>query len=478
MWNPESYTIAAALLPRLLGFIYFFAFGAFLFQIRGLIGEKGILPVIDYLNHFRRYYPYKRFFYIPTLFWLDASDRALMGLTIVGTFISIVLMLGFYPATCLAFLFLLYLSIVSVGQDFLSFGWESFLLEITFYTFLVSLTPIPNLLAWICLNFLLFRFHIQAGAVKLQSNDRTWRDLTALKFHYQSQPLPNNWAWYVYKWPMSIHKASTFLMFAIELIVPFGLFFTDEIRAGVGIAFIGLQLIIWLTGNFSYLNHLTIVFSIIAFSNAFLSPFIQAPSVAPSYWLLDDTLSFISLVFIVLQLLRFWHHFQPYRYSLAKWLYWLSPFHLVNRYGLFAIMTTARYEIVIEGSEDGKTWKEYLCWYKPSEITRRPRRISPYQPRVDWQMWFLPFDSFEEQTWFHQFLYHLLKGTPEVLKLLRFNPFPEKPPMYIRALMYDYTFSTYEQKKEKGWWWQRDLKGLYSPVMALRENVHPLDKWH
>ena len=157
-----------------------------------------------------------------------------MGLTIAGTLFSVLLMLGFYPPLFLALLFLIYLSIVSVGQEFLSFGWESFLLEITFYSFFVSLTPAPNLMMWICLNVLLFRFHIQAGACKLQSYDRSWRDLTALWFHYQSQPLPNTWAWYVYKWPLGFHRASTFFMFFVELAVPFGLFLTDGTRAGTG----------------------------------------------------------------------------------------------------------------------------------------------------------------------------------------------------------------------------------------------------
>lgn len=473
MWDPESYTIAAALMPRFLGLIYFFAIGAFLFQIRGLIGENGILPITNYLHYFQTRFPLKRFFYIPTLFWLNASDRALIGLTIFGTLISIILMIGFYPSICLGLLFLIYLSIVSVGQDFLSFGWESFLLEMTFYTFWISLTPVPNLMMWICLNFLLFRFHIQAGAVKFQSYDQTWRDLTALKFHYQTQPLPNTWAWYVYKWPMEFHKISTFLMFFVELVVPFGLFLTDDIRAVVGILFIGLQFIIWVTGNFSYLNHLTAVFCIITFSNSYLSFFTQPPPLYSSSWLGNDLLSGLGIIFIVLQLIRFWHHFQPHRHQLAKCLHWFSFFHLINRYGLFAIMTTKRYEIVIEGSDDGETWKEYLFWFKPSEITRRPRRISPLQPRLDWQMWFLPFDDFESETWFHQFLYHLLKGTPEVLKLIRFNPFPDSPPRYIRTLMYDYKFSTKQEKKELGWWWQREFVGLFSPAMALKENVKP-----
>lgn len=466
MWNPENYTIAAHLLPRLLGFIYFFAIGAFLFQIRGLLGKNGILPIKEFLSHIGFSYARKRFYYVPTLFWIDASDTALMGLTLIGTFCSILLMLGFYPPLFLAFLFLIHLSIVSAGQEFLSFGWESFLLEITFYTFLVSLTPVPNTMAWICLNFLLFRFHVQAGSCKLQSHDYSWRDLTALWFHYESQPLPNTWAWYVHKWPMWFHKASTLMMFVVQIGLAFGLFFTDDIRAVTGIALIGLQVIIWLTGNFSYLNHMTAVFCIIAFSNAFLAPFFKPIEVTATPLSLDLLLTTIGTLFFILQVIRLWTHFQPHRW--ANFLRWLSPFHLVNRYGLFSIMTKQRIEIVIEGSHDGVEWKEYLCKYKPSEITRRPRRISPYQPRLDWQMWFLPFSDFEGENWFHHFLYHLLKGTPEVLKLLRQNPFPEKPPRYIRAVMYDYKFSTKEQKKEFGWWWQRELLGLYSPVLSLK----------
>lgn len=469
MWDPESYTTAALLLPRLLGFIYFCAIGAFLFQIRGLLGRQGILPVQDFLHQLKARYPYKRFFYVPSLFWLNASNTALMGAVLLGTFLSLILMWGAYPSLCLALLFMLYLSIIAVGQEFLSFGWESFLLEITFYTFWMSLTPIPNVMMWICLNFLLFRFHVQAGAVKLQSHDRTWRNLTALAFHYQTQPLPNTEAWYVAKWPLSFHKLSTLFMFAVELFVPFGLFLGEYVRAGTGIILIGLQVLIWLTGNLSYLNHLTAVFCIIAFSNVYLT-FIMTPIQADSSnGLLEGFLTVLGTLLLILQMIRLWHHFRPEQ-RLAKCLRCFAPFHLINPFGLFAIMTTKRYEIVVEGSMDGKHWQEYLCKYKPSDITRRPGRISPYQPRLDWQMWFLPFDHFASQSWFHQFLYHLLKGTPIVLQLLRYNPFPNQPPKYVRALIYDYQFSTYQQKKEKGWWWQRSLVSAYSPVMTLKES--------
>ncbi len=311
MWHPESYTVAAYWLPRLLGFIYFFAIGAFLFQIRGLIGQNGILPLSQYLTQLHIYKARKRYFYLPTLFWLNSSDVALMGLTICGTLIAIALMFGIYPSICLGLLYITYLSIVNAGQDFLQFGWESFLLEITFYTFWMSLTPVPNFMIWICLNLLLFRFQFQAGAVKLQSHDYTWRHLTALSFHYQTQPLPNTLAWYVYKLPLSFHKGSALLMYAIELIFPFGLLLNETMRALVGIAFIGLQVMIYVTGNFSYLNHLTAIFSIIAFSNVFLG-FLNHPSIVSpnsSNDFMEIGLTTIGAIFILLQLIRLWHHF-------------------------------------------------------------------------------------------------------------------------------------------------------------------------
>lgn len=143
------------------------------------------------------------------------------------------------------------------------------------------------------------------------------------------------------------------------------------------------------------------------------------------------------------------------------------PFHVINPYGIFAIMTTTRHEIVFEGSDDGENWKEYFFYHKPSEITRRPRRISPYQPRIDWQAWFLPLGSYRYDTWFDNFIYHLLKNSPNVLALLRFNPFTEAPPRYIRTVLYEYEFSSFKEKKEQGWWWRRTRHGLFTQPISL-----------
>ncbi len=165
--------------------------------------------------------------------------------------------------------------------------------------------------------------------------------------------------------------------------------------------------------------------------------------------------------------MRFYQHFAP-NAIFRSILDTLGPYHLANRYGIFAVMTTSRYEIVIEGSEDGHIWKEYLFKHKPSELKRRPRRIAPYQPRLDWQAWFLPFTDFESERWFQSFMYHLLKGTPEVLALLRGNPFPDQPPKYVRAVVYLYEFSSKELKKQSGFWWKRTYVDTYSPVLALK----------
>jgi hypothetical protein len=321
---------------------------------------------------------------------------------------------------------------------------------------------------WASLNFLLFRFHVQAGAVKLQSRDVNWRNQTAIAYHYQTQPLPNTIAWYIYRFPLWFHRASCLLMFVFELVVPFGIFFDESVRLAIFGALFGLQYFIWLTGNLSFLNHLTAIFCLILLDNSTLAllGISPSPSTTPSLWL-DIALTMAGSALLALQVGRLYHHFIPTNFF-SQLFHQLDPFHIVNRYGIFAVMTTKRYEIIIEGSEDGMTWKEYTFKYKPSETTRRPKRISPYQPRLDWQAWFLPFSRFESERWFQEFLLHLLKGTKDVCNLLKNNPFPHAPPRYIRALAYDYVFSTPQEKKEHGWWWKRTLVTQYSPILSLK----------
>lgn len=470
MFDPSSYTIIASFFPRLLGLIYFFAFGAFLFQIKGLLGSKGILPISNFLSLVRENYPRSYFRLVPTAFWLNSSDAALMAVIVGGTALSVLLMLGIFPWLMLILLYILYLSIVSAGQDFLSFGWEGFLLEITINTFFLSLVSPPNPMVWISINLLLFRFHLQAGAVKLQSKDKNWRNLTAIGFHYQTQPLPNTIAWYIHKFPMWFHKLSTLLMFFVELILPFGIFGDEITRLCVFVGFFGLQFFIWATGNLSYLNHMTIAFSCILIGNTYLSTIFSIPSTGNENIALDIFCTLGGSILTLLQVIRLWQHFYPIA-TFQHWLSLLSPFHIACQYGIFAVMTTVRNEIIFEGSHDGKHWKEYDFFYKPSEIDRRPRRISPYQPRIDWQAWFLPLGYYRYDSWFKNFIYHLLVGTPDVLALIRKNPFKEAPPKYVRTVMYEYEFSSWKEKKEKGWWWRRKWVGIFTDPVTLKENV-------
>lgn len=461
LFAPENYSISAYLFCRFLGLIYLFSFGAFFFQIKGLLGKDGILPINEYLAIFEGRLKNK-YYHIPTLFWINASDQSLTAVIYVGLVLSLLLIFGIAIPLMLITLYVLYLSVVSVGQAFLGFGWEGFLLETTAHAFFISLSPVPNIMVWLSLNFLVFRFFIQAGAVKLQSHDSAWRNLTAIYYHYQSQPLPNTIAWLIHKAPLAFHKLSCVFMFGVELIVPFGLFFGEVARLIVFFLLFSLQFSIWATGNFSFLNHLTAVLLIVLISNRFLP---DIPITAPLSQ--DNPLLYLAGTFLLfLQIIRFIDHFFPKR-ALQNILIKFSPFHIANRYGIFAVMTTDRYEIIIEGSEDGKEWKEYLFSYKPTELSRRPRRISPYQPRLDWQAWFLPFHRWDEEEWYSLFLSHLLKGTPEVLKLIRYNPFQASPPRYVRAMTYLYEFTSFKEKRETGNWWKRRLVGSYSPVMEM-----------
>lgn len=466
MYSPESYTIALSLLPRLLGFVYFFAFGAFLFQMKGLLGKNGILPMEEHLKWIKKHLPKKCYNILPSIFWLNASDQMQMAVVATGTVCSLLLMLGVFPSLMLFVIYILYLSIVSAGQDFLSFGWEGFLLEITLNTFFISLSSSPNPFLWISLNLVLFRFYFQGGSVKLQSKDPNWRNLTGVFFHYQSQPLPNTIAWYAYKLPMWFHKFSTAAMLFVEIVIPFGMFGPEWARLAVFIIFLGLQWAIWVTGNFSFLNHLSVVLSVILLSNTYL-PWLAVPPMEPTSWPLYILCSLAGCFFMTLQLCQLWQAFLP-NVTFNSWLKIFSPYHIANRYGIFAIMTTKRYEIIFEGSDDQKEWKEYHFYYKPSEVDRRPRRISPYQPRIDWQAWFLPFSSPNENPWLYSFICHLLKGTPEVLKLIRTNPFPSAPPKFVRTVFYDYTFTTFEEKRKTGAWWNREYLGQFTPTVHLR----------
>ncbi len=450
---------ATGLFLKALGAIYLIAFVSFGVQAAGLIGSQGFLPVANYLQSMREALGARAFWYAPTVFWFSSSDWALRIAWIAGAVLSIVLMRGFFRRACLVALLILYLSISTAGQDFWSFQWDILLTEVGFLAIFADGSPMRS---WL-FRWLLFRLMFMSGAVKLLSGDPTWRDLTALTYHYQTQPLPTPIAWYMYQLPLWFHKASTVLVFLVELLVPFLIFAPRKPRRIAAWLLIGLQVLIFLTGNYTFFNLLAIALCLFLFADYGAHP---APPETHPHRAVTIALLVFVLTTSALQLLEMFR--VPLPAPAEKYLVWISPLRLVNSYGLFAVMTTTRPEIIVEGSNDGTLWTPYEFRFKPGDVKRAPPWVAPYQPRLDWQMWFAALGNVGENRWFYNFAARLMQGSPAVLGLLDRNPFPGGPPRYIRAAVYDYQFTDFAERRRTGAWWRREEKATYLPPISLR----------
>ncbi|MEW6035866.1 MAG: lipase maturation factor family protein [Candidatus Micrarchaeota archaeon] len=463
LWQPDSHSLALSLFLRLMGLVYAVAFLSLIVQAKGLLGRNGILPARDYLALTRRLGS-RRWYYIPTVFWLNCSDAALMAVCTFGIIAGLLLAAGVFPLAMLIILYVFYLSFKSIGQEFLGFQWDALLLESGFASIIIAasgLHPAALLMAW----FMFLKFMVMAGAVKLTSGDRNWRNLTAMAYHYQTQPLPNPLSWHAHNLPMPVHKLSVLGMLLIEMPLPFLIFGPAEFRLFVFAAQITLQLAIQLTGNYGPFNLLTAVLAIPLLDDAFLAQLPQLSLGLPP--LLPPPLAVALALFFVLlnaiQLLLLFFGNVPGRGILSL----LEPFNICNPYGIFAIMTTKRYEVIPEWSNDGKKWHEYVFLWKPQEIKARPKLAPLHMPRLDWLMWFLPFGSYERNPWFLRFLEKLLLNSPDATALLRSAP--RDPPRFVRAVVYDYTFTDAKTRKSTGRFWSRKFAGEYVPPMGLRD---------
>ena len=499
LWGPAlerpTYFLSRWMFLRLLGIVYLIAFLSLWVQLDGLVGSNGILPATEYFNRVSERIGPERYRLLPTLFWLYPSDGFAHVLCAGGTLLSVLLVVGVIPIPALVGLWAFYLSLVLIGQDFLSFQWDILLLETGFLAIFFAPGTIPPRLSkesppsptvlWL-LRWLLFRLMFASGFVKIAS-DETWRNLTALNYHYETQPLPTALGWYVHQLPEWFQKLSVIGMFGIELVIPFFIFAPRRVRFCAGYALIALQLLIIATGNYCFFNLLTIALCLLLFDDIMLRRFrwqrlfrrenrveehtpTEQLTTVPLYrtvligllTVLILTVSGIRMGAMVLQ-----------RGTLPplaqRVLRWVGPFYIVNSYGLFANMTESRPEIVVEGSNDGRTWHQYEFKWKPGNLKRPPRWVAPHQPRLDWQMWFAVLGgNYQNTPWFLNFMGSLLKGSAEVLALLEQNPFPEKPPRYVRAILYDYRFTELETKSSDGNWWRREQIGLYCPAISLR----------
>jgi hypothetical protein len=482
--RPPTYVLASWAFLRLLGLVYVIAFGSLWLQLDGLIGRAGIVPAAPLLEAAQSRLGIERWWQFPTLCWLGRSDGFFYLLCGLGVGFGILVMLGLLPALNLLVLWALYLSFATVGQPWLGFQWDNLLLETGFLS--IWLAPLtlhdrrrraapPAPLALWSLRWLLIRLMFASGVVKLSSGDATWRDLTALVYHYETQPLPTWIGWYAHQLPTAWQRASTLVMFGIELLVPWFILAPRRLRLTACGFLVALQLCIAVTGNYGFFNLVTLLLCLLLCDDAVWPHTWSArrhdpPSARPRRWPVWG-LAPIVLVLFIMSLVQTlgsfrWHIQWPA--PIPQVASWIAPFRTVNPYGLFAVMTTSRPEIIVEGSNDGQTWLPYAFPWKPGDVMQRPGFVAPHMPRLDWQMWFAALGNAQYHPWFRQFLERLLQGTPAVLDLLAHNPFPHTPPRYIRAVVYTYHFTDRATKQSTGAWWQRERQGLYMPVLSLR----------
>jgi predicted DCC family thiol-disulfide oxidoreductase YuxK len=473
-YEPPRYDLVSWLFLRAIGLIYLIAFISFGMQALGLIGSHGILPLSDFADAVRSQVGSAGYWRVPMMFWLSQSDFAIQAACWVGVALSLLLIFNVLPRISLFFLYVLYLSLFYAGQEFMGFQWDLLLLESGFLALLLSMATRPGI--WL-LRWLLFRFMLLSGAVKLLSGDATWANLSALSYYFQTEPLPTPLAWYVHHLPHAVLIASTLGTLTIEVGLPILIFFPRRLRFVAAFSFLLLQTVILLTGNYTFFNLLTMALCLVLFDDAALlkvlpnrlTGFVQhhVRYIKPGKISSMVVASFaVLIVFVGLAQL---HAVFTGRISIpAAWVIdEVAPLRIVNTYGLFAVMTTTLPEIIVEGSDDGVNWHEYGFKYKPGDVMRRPLWNFPHQPRLDWQMWFAALGTASENLWFSRFLERLLENSPEVTALLGSNPFPRKPPHYVRALLYDYRYSTAQEKEATGAWWVRQQEGVYYPAIAV-----------
>lgn len=442
-------------------------------QIRVLVGSDGLLPVRDFLA------AVPRFADAPTLFWLDASDDTLVWAAIAGVLLGLALFLNLAPRLCLAALWVLYLSFVTIGQEFLSFQWDNLLLETAALALLVAPAglrparePSPHPIAVLLVLWLVFRLHFESGASKLLLGDPTWRDLTAMATYYETAPLPTTVGWWAHQMPLWGHKACSLFTYVVELGVPFLLWSPAPVRLAAFVLMLGMQVTILLTANYGYFNYLSIALLLFVLDDRQLSGFaarVRRPlaPVPPRQRSPVGTtaLAAIAVVLVASSVVQFLPLVRAARGllpPLAPVRRVLNTVRTVNAYHLFAQMTLVRREAVIEGSTDGVRWLPYEFRYKPGDPMRPPPFVAPHQPRVDFQMWFLPLGG--NGRWFDALLARLLAEPEAVAPLFAGNPFPDDPPRRLRVAIYRYRFSDVPTRRATGAWWTRELEGYSQPV--------------
>jgi len=504
---------------RAMGLIYFSAFFSLLFQIRGLIGPNGVLPATEYLDAVAKSAGAARFWYAPTVFWFSASDHALMAVCWVGLAASLLVVLNILPRVSLFVCFVGFISFVAAAGEFSGYQSDGMLLEAGFIVLFLApmgfrpglaVTQPPIRAGIFLLLWEWFRIYFESGIAKIASGDPEWRHFTAMDEYYQNGPLPTWVGWYMQHLPHWFHAATAFGTLALELVLVFLLFLPRRWRIVCFFIVTPWQMGVILSANYTFLNYLVLSLGIFLLDDRFLRRFVPArwqnrwpassssetegtearasstdvsdesgAAAIESHERTDWTHSVrhqLANFQLTLTCVMFAWLFYAST-ALLVWMIWkdaplpsgpvvaLEPFRIADRYGLFARMTRGRYEIEFQGSMDGQNWTTYQFRNKPQDPHEAPRIYAPYQPRFDWNLWFASLSDWRSDPIVVRTEERLLAGSPDVVALFKSNPFPTEPPRIVRAVIWQYWFSTPTQRREQGIWWTRQLLGLYAPTL-------------
>ncbi|HEY0758460.1 MAG TPA: lipase maturation factor family protein [Acidisarcina sp.] len=505
----STHLIGRWLFLRALGLIYFSAFLALVFQIKGLIGPDGVLPAGDYLLRVAQSLGPLRYWYAPTLLWISSSSHALMALCWVGLGAALLLFANLWPRMMLLVCFVCFLSFVGAGQDFANYQSDGMLLEAGFLSLFLAprgLMPgwgvrsLGSRASYLLLLWEWFRIYFESGVVKLISGDPTWRNFTAMYEYYQNGPLPTWIGWYLQHLPHWFHIATAVLTLVMELGLVFMALLPGRWRVACFFIVTLWQAGVILTANYAFLNYLVLVLAFLLLDDVYLRRLVPArwtPGVVTLKLKEEDAEALAATGSAGLapatldgSAPRLWDALRVAATSvLFCWMFYattvplvrmlwreaplpsqpliaLEPLRIANQYGLFAVMTPHRYEIEFQGSMDGKTWVAYPFRFKPQELTARPGIYAPYQPRLDWNLWFASLGSWTDNLIVPRTEERLISNDRDVLGLFAGNPFAAAPPRYVRAVLWQYWFSSASEKRVNGVWWRRQMLGTYAPTIV------------
>ncbi len=522
-YGASNRLLARWLFLRALGLIYFSAFYALLFQIRGLIGNNGILPATEFLEAVAHSYGPARWWFAPSLFWLSTGNGWLMSVCWIGLLASVLLVFNLWPRGTLAICFVCFLSFVAAAGDFSGYQSDGMLLEAGFIAWFFAPPGFrpgwgegrpPSLASLFLLQWEWFRIYFESGLVKLASGDPQWRNWTAMDQYYQNGPLPTWIGYYAQHLPHWFHASTVFVTFAVELGVVWMMFLPRRWRLVCFFIVTALQIGIILTANYAFLNYLVLSLGILLVDDVYLVrvlprrwrkqfekasqvatmqppetyvrephpalSLIDTPAAPParpkpprgmhlSAWKLALTSVILIWIFYAGTVQMLWILMPNLRLPTSP-VAMLDPFRIANRYGLFAVMTRGRYEIEFQGSNDGQNWTPYPFRYKPQDPSKAPGIYAPYQPRFDWNLWFASLGDWRDNAIVPSTEERLLSNSHDVMQLFAGNPFPSGPPKQVRAVLWQYWFTSLEEKRRTGMWWRRELLGRYAPVLQINAN--------